>query len=412
MRRDKNSFCYFILIFSYVVGVLLYHIHKINIVDEAIALMILCYYIQYAIKERCVEKKVKYVLSFLLFYLIYSLCLCIVDPRAVFLDLLQQSKPLISFFLIYAMKPSLNSTRKRRLLSYAFVFSIFSFILFLLTDDKYFFHRGYYGHVILISAFLYLLGSQKTKKNIVVFFMIMSLGLLCTRSKFYGDYALALVLFMVVKEPVKFNFKYVFLGAITLFVVIFAAWEKFNMYFVEGLDNDEIARNMLYYKSVQVLQDFFPFGAGLGSYGVDASKVYYSPLYYKYDLYSVWGLSEEYGEFIPDTFFPAIIGEFGLIGLYLFYRFIRFFYDKANALYNKNNLVLYKMVLISVFVILIESIASPMLVTTTGSFFLIIIAYCLCEMENKTDMNCDCESDKKRYRRHEGKSVCCTSSAG
>lgn len=138
---------------------------------------------------------------------------------------------------------------------------------------------------------------------------------------------------------------------------------------------------MLYVRSIDVMKDYFPFGSGFGSYGVDASRVYYSPLYYKYGLSNIYGMTEDYNEFIADTYFPAIIAQFGLLGIFLFFKFVEFVIKRAGEAYTPYNRILYAIIILIISSILIESVAGPMFVMTTGVPILILLAYCLCDIE-------------------------------
>jgi hypothetical protein len=75
------------------------------------------------------------------------------------------------------------------------------------------------------------------------------------------------------------------------------------------------ARTSLYSTSVLVARDYFPFGAGLGRYGSGVSRDPYSPVYARYGLDKIDGLSPQHSSFVSDTFWPRILGETGIVGL-------------------------------------------------------------------------------------------------
>lgn len=85
----------------------------------------------------------------------------------------------------------------------------------------------------------------------------------------------------------------------------------YNQYFT-GISTE--ARTELYRSSVSVAADHWPFGVGLGRFGTITAMNHYSPVYYEYGLNRVYGL-EPGGSFGTDTFWPAILGEAGVIGL-------------------------------------------------------------------------------------------------
>jgi len=75
------------------------------------------------------------------------------------------------------------------------------------------------------------------------------------------------------------------------------------------------ARTALYRTSVLIARDDFPLGAGLGRFGSGVSRDPYSPVYAKYGLDQIDGLSPQHSSFVTDTFWPRILGETGVIGL-------------------------------------------------------------------------------------------------
>lgn len=105
-------------------------------------------------------------------------------------------------------------------------------------------------------------------------------------------------------------------------------------------DNPQ-ARVALYTNSVEIGRDYFPLGAGLGRYGSWMSREHYSPLYTEYGLSELRGLAPARpattvirqdgtvttrparvaAPSATDTFWPAILGEMGIIGLVAYIGF-------------------------------------------------------------------------------------------
>jgi hypothetical protein len=75
------------------------------------------------------------------------------------------------------------------------------------------------------------------------------------------------------------------------------------------------ARTALYQTSVLIARDEFPLGVGLGRFGSGLSRDPYSPVYARYGLDKIDGLSPTRSSFVSDTFWPRIVGETGAIGL-------------------------------------------------------------------------------------------------
>jgi hypothetical protein len=81
-------------------------------------------------------------------------------------------------------------------------------------------------------------------------------------------------------------------------------------------------RTVLYATSVAIARDHFPLGVGLGRFGTYMSRRDYSPVYHEYGLDRVAALTPDNPVAIDDTFWPAVLGETGPIGLAGFLTFI------------------------------------------------------------------------------------------
>ncbi|MFH1039060.1 MAG: hypothetical protein V1789_10390 [PVC group bacterium] len=117
------------------------------------------------------------------------------------------------------------------------------------------------------------------------------------------------------------------LGAvIVLFIVL--TWSTIEMLYTDLVEGyvtarhpREEARNVLYVASFQIARAHFPLGVGLGRYGSWMSAFVYSPCYREYRMDQVYGLTPDRPYFATDTFWPAVLGETGVLGL-LFYIWI------------------------------------------------------------------------------------------
>ena len=78
------------------------------------------------------------------------------------------------------------------------------------------------------------------------------------------------------------------------------------------------ARTQLYATGAKIAEERFPFGVGFGRFGTAPSRTTYSDVYDDYGLSRTWGLSREFPRFITDTSWPAVMGETGVAGLFVF----------------------------------------------------------------------------------------------
>ena len=106
-------------------------------------------------------------------------------------------------------------------------------------------------------------------------------------------------------KPSKLVFLFLGAGA------VFLGMDQIQEYFL----NSTAARSLLMQDGLAIAEQLFPFGSGFATFGTYMSGEYYSPLYYEYGLNVVWGLTPTNPSFASDTFWPAVIAQFGAIGL-------------------------------------------------------------------------------------------------
>jgi hypothetical protein len=123
-------------------------------------------------------------------------------------------------------------------------------------------------------------------------------------------------------------------------MMILVAWNKISYYFFQAImgsstvDEDMIARFVLYRTFPEILHDYFPFGSGFASFATHSSGEYYSDLYVKYGIDSVWGISKQYHNFISDTYYPSL-AQFGVAGIILYLLFWVYILRKTFLGYQK-----------------------------------------------------------------------------
>ena len=205
----------------------------------------------------------------------------------------------------------------------------------------------------------------------------MLIGLLSGKSKYFGECVVFIVLVYYVKRKIRQNLatltKFLFLIAI----VLFFTWTKFDAYYVEGFNiKDEthlLARPETYKVALRILYDYFPFGSGLGSFATAAAAKEYSPLYFKYGLSTIWGLTPENPMFLADCFYPTL-AQFGVVGIIFFLIFWKRRIKEVNDI---NNMVYYKMGLMCIFALAIESTADTSYLSGKGMGYFMLLAICV-----------------------------------
>lgn len=167
---------------------------------------------------------------------------------------------------------------------------------------------------------------------------------------FYG----LLYWFVICKDKrIRIGISNVLIGAILFYLV---CYDQAKVY----LDNDATARYNLLYVGYKLMIKYLPFGSGFGTFATDAAVKYYSPVYYEYGLDRIYGLSPDDPAFAHDCYWPAIMGEFGILGT-MFFLLLVFYLFKLmfKFVYNKFQLM------VIIFVCFTQIIAS----TATAVFF-------------------------------------------
>lgn len=175
---------------------------------------------------------------------------------------------------------------------------------------------------ILMLMCLNLYFNLKFKNKIDFSYLCLNLFLLVTAGRF-TSVAFCLLIIVLIYSFRYFR-KYLFTGLIVSSLIsLFIAKDRIVSTFIDI----EQPRGVLMLTGLQIANNNFPFGSGLGTFGSYASRLNYSELYYMYDLSGLWGLSPTFSAFITDSYWAMIIGEFGylaaLMNIMLFFSLIK-----------------------------------------------------------------------------------------
>lgn len=352
--------------------------------DEILTVLLLLYAItkqRFLVKDKKRMMEINIYIGLMIFYLVYSLIMRVTTPRGVYLDFLQQLRPYAVFYLTWMMAPQFSPKQQKRikwvmLLSFIGYLFAFKFKPELVTP-----YGGAesaaFGQLALCCAMIYYLFSKQTKWNRNIAIIIMLLGLVSGKSKYFGECVCFIALVMFVKSKINFTSVSTLLKVVALgVVVLFFTWTKFNDYYVEGFQEDakEMARPITYQTGMKIMfHDYVPFGSGLGTFGTSAAAKEYSPIYYKYHLDEVWGLDPSNPMFLADAFYPTL-AEFGIVGLFFFLWFWKRRLWEANKI---PNLIYYRMALMCILALALESTADSSYLSGKGMGYFMILALCL-----------------------------------
>lgn len=183
----------------------------------------------------------------------------------------------------------------------------------LLSHQLFFSHPTYYAACLIGLSVLYLLCiEQLQKKNVVVLAILSVLTLTSLRSKAIASIMVMWILILIISFRKRIRIWFVAASGIASFILA----RKQIFYYL--IDNDDFARSKLLAKGIEIAKEYCPIGAGFASYATHASGVYYSDIYMRFHLNHVWGLEKKNFMFLSDCFWPAILGQFGFLGLIIF----------------------------------------------------------------------------------------------
>ncbi len=368
--------------------------HLLSFIDEAcLAAFVVLAVVDMAF-NRCFRKyRLMFVLlGVLAFYLLFSLAaLHYNTPKAQINDFILQSKPLIAFSVSYAIAPQFTAN-ERWILKKTCIFLAFLAFAVIAAGvyDITIFHIYYGGLTCVGCAVTYLLMSYDEENpraysriDLIWVTVILLLGLICTRSKYYGFVVLAFFMLFVYR-PGTVNFKSlrnIAIGALAFALIVLVAWKKIEYYYITGngdtFDPDVMetyARPVLFGGMFLVLGDHFFLGSGLASYASYSSGpgVNYSQLYYEYSIDKVWGLSPTNGDFIADTFYPEL-AQFGIIGIILFFAFCWWIWRKFRIVMRTHHYQLFGIGVMAIAFLAIDATAGCSVLQASGELLMAVM---------------------------------------
>lgn len=205
-----------------------------------------------------------------------------------------------------------------------FIFGIFHIVLngfdfyYIWNKNRYSFTTSFCGTLasyIIIFETLILLSNEKNK----FFWSFLAFISIIITTSGVGILSLFLFIIFFFIFP-KYKLKWYHLGFVGILAIIIG-WNEISGYLLDS----STARSLMYINGFKCAMNYFPFGAGFANYGGYGAAYNYSKLYYKFGYDTIWGLQPlTYGgpNFLFDTYYPMIIGQFGFIGTCIFIGFI------------------------------------------------------------------------------------------
>ena len=355
--------------------ILFYNRGVLQYIDEFMTLGLVVFTFIKKTSGKHIKKEIYTYGILMLFYVLYSLAMAINVPASVFLDLQQQVRPYCIFFCTYLLAPTFTKKQQKTIL-----YIYFAAIAYFLFGFRFGVENATIGQACFQCGLLYIFFRGDKKKHLYIGVLIVTLGLLSGKSKFFGEYVMFIGLIFFLKNKFRLDnlLTYMQVGAL-LIAILFFTWYKFNAYYIEGMGeevskHERMARPESYKAAGTIIfNDYIPFGSGLGTFATNAAAKFYSPLYYKYGLNDIWGLYPENPMFLADAFFPTM-AEFGMVGIFFFIWFWVRRYKEINKI---NNFLIYKIALMCILALFLEGTADTSYLSGKGMGFFMLIAMAL-----------------------------------
>lgn len=375
-------------------------------IDEIMMGILLVYtFMKYS--NRCINKRpwkeFMVCLSVIAFYTVYSLIWGVNVSGGVWLDLMQEIRPYSIIFCTWILNPRFTKKQKKWMLG-TMVLTLFSWIAYHPeTIESANAEFPVLGQMAICTGMAWYLLTEDTKRNRYIALALVLTGMFAPKFKFMGEVVCFIAFIFFVKKQLNFKSpKTVFFAIVLLVVVLLVTWTRFDVYYISGLSNENMARPMTYKASLQILVDYFPFGSGMGSFACNGAWKFYSPLYYDYHLNTIWGLGDSTigsGAFICDAYYPTL-AQFGIVGVFFFC----WFWKRRLIAFNKIvDMRYYRVAMITFCCLAIEQTADSSWLSGKGMGYCMLIALCLNANRNAMEQRRREEMRKKMLEIHKYK---------
>lgn len=347
-------------------------------VDEAMTVLLFVYTLWMYSHNRSINKRpwkeFTVCISLIVFYTVYSLLFGANVSGAVWLDLMQEIRPYAIIYCTWILNPRFTKKQKKWMLS-TMVLTLFSWILYHpATFESQNAEFPVLGQLAICTGMSWYLFTKATKRNRNIALLLVFTGMLAPKFKFIGEVVCFIAFVFFIKKRLNFKSpKTMIYVALVIAIILMLTWTRFDAYYVSGLQNEELARPMTYKTSLRILWDYLPFGSGMGSFACNGAWQHYSPLYFKYNLDGIWGLSPNAGGFICDAYYPTL-AQFGFVGVFFFC----WFWKRRLAAFDIiADMRYYRVAMITFCSLAIEQTADSSWLSGKGMGYCMLIALCL-----------------------------------
>lgn len=346
--------------------------------DEAMTVLLFVYTLWMYSHNRSINrrpwKEFMVCIGLIAFYTVYSLFFGANVAGSVWIDLMQEIRPYTIIFCTWILNPRFTKKQKKWMLG-TMVLTLFSWILYHpATFESQNAEFPVLGQLAICTGMSWYLFTKATKRNRNIALLLVFIGMLAPKFKFIGEVVCFIAFVFFIKKRLNFKSpKTMIYVALVIAIILMLTWTRFDAYYVSGLQNEELARPMTYKTSLRILWDYLPFGSGMGSFACNGAWQHYSPLYFKYNLDGIWGLSPYSGGFICDAYYPTL-AQFGIVGVFFFC----WFWKRRLAAFDIiADMRYYRVAMITFCCLAIEQAADSSWLSGKGMGYCMLIALCL-----------------------------------
>ena len=346
--------------------------------DEAMTVLLFVYTLWMYSHNRSINrrpwKEFMVCTGLIAFYTVYSLFFGANVAGSVWIDLMQEIRPYTIIFCTWILNPRFTKKQKKWMLG-TMVLTLFSWILYHpATFESQNAEFPVLGQLAICTGMSWYLFTKATKRNRNIALLLVFTGMLAPKFKFIGEVVCFIAFVFFIKKRLNFKSpKTMIYVALVITIILMLTWTRFDAYYVSGLQNEELARPMTYKTSLRILWDYLPFGSGMGSFACNGAWQHYSPLYFKYNLDGIWGLSPYSGGFICDAYYPTL-AQFGIVGVFFFC----WFWKRRLAAFDIiADMRYYRVAMITFCCLAIEQTADSSWLSGKGMGYCMLIALCL-----------------------------------
>ena len=372
---------------------------SMKLVDEIMTVILIGYTFTKINTRYVVKRPRKEYYQFLLiltFFTVYGLLFGANIQKAVLRDLVQWIRPFSVIYCTWILNPQFTKKQKMTML-YSMIATMMAWFIY--HPEA----RGgenaefaVLGQMAMCTGMAWYLFTDPTKENTYIATALVLSGMLAPKFKFLGEVVCFIYVIYFLQR--RFNFKSAKTAialALMMAVVLYVTWFKFEAYYVSGFQEgaERMARPESYKVAFgQILWDYFPFGSGMGSFGCAAAADFYSPLYYKYKMDDIWGLTPENPMFLADAFYP-VLAQIGVVGIFFFCVFWKRRFQEMNRIVDMRY---YKVAWITFFCLAIEQTADTSFLSGKRMGYCMLIALCLNADYNLRRQRARIEANMKR----------------